>query len=224
MPEQRRPRTRQSTPRWQRRPAARPEELLEAALAVFSEYGFARARLEDVGRRAGVSKGTVYLYFDSKEALFRALVQAKVGTAVTTGEQFVRAFQGPTRQLLVTFIHRYWATMLEPTNARLARLVVAELGNFPELTKFYMDEVVLRVHRVITTIIERGVARGEFRPVSPLLAARALQGLCVHLAQWQHALRAYDSTPLSDEHVVAGIVDLFLHGLLAAREAAPPGG
>jgi AcrR family transcriptional regulator len=221
MPRPRRLRTHRHPPRWRRRPEARPEELLDAALAVFAEQGFARARLEEVARRAGVSKGTVYLYFESKEALFREMVRAKVGSAITAGEHFVRAFHGPTHELLITFVHRYWAVMLQPTNARLTRLVFSELGNFPELTRFYMEEVVLRVRRVIIAIIERGVARGEFRSVSPTLAARALQGLCVHLAQCQRALLAYEDAPLTDEQVIAGIIDLSLHGLLAKPEAAP---
>jgi AcrR family transcriptional regulator len=224
MPKRRRPRIRRNTPRWQRRPDTRPEELLDAALEVFAEQGFARARLDEVARRAGVSKGTVYLYFESKEALFREVVRAKVGSTITAGEHVVREFQGPTRELLVTFIHRYWAVMRQSTNARLTRLVFSELGNFPELARFYMDEVVLRVRRLISAIIERGLARGEFRSVSPILAARALQVLCVHLAQFQRDLGSYDDAQFTDEQVVAGIIDLYLHGLLAEREAAPTAG
>lgn len=210
---------RKRKPRWERRADARPAELLDAALHVFAEQGFARARLEDVARRAGVSKGAVYLYFKSKEALFREMVRAKVGSTVTAGEHFVHDFQGPTRELLVGFMHRYWALMLKPENARLVRVVLSELRNFPKLTQFYLDEVVLRVRRVITAIIERGIARGEFRAVSPVLAARALQVLCVHLAQFQHYLNSGDD-PLTDEQVIAGIVDLYLHGVLSDRPGA----
>lgn len=215
----RRANTRQSGPKWRRRAAARPEELLDAALEVFAEQGFARARLEDVGRRAGVTKGTVYLYFDSKEALFRELVRTKVESAIAAGEQFVREFQGPTRELLVGFIQRYWAVMMRPANARLARLLLSELGNFPDLARFYLKEVV-RVRGVITAIIERGVSRGEFRSVSPTVAARSLQVLCVHLAQHQCFFRSHDEAPLDDAEVLGGIIDLYLHGVLT--ESARP--
>lgn len=174
-----------------------------------------------MARRAGVSKGTIYLYFDSKEALFRAMVQAQVGASVTAGEQFVRTFEGPTPQLLQVFLQRYWTVMRQPTQVRLVRVVLAELSHFPELARFYRDEVILRVRRVLTAIIERGVAHGEFRPVSPVLVAQALQVLCVHLTQFPHDLCA--AAP-ADTDVVAGIVDLCLHGLLAASATAPPAG
>ena len=200
-------------PRWRRRAASRTEELLEAALEVFADQGFARARLEDVAKRAGVTKGTVYLYFDSKEALFRELVRTKIATSIAAGEQFVREYQGPTRELLVGFMHRYWSVMMRPANARLARLLLSELGNFPDLARFYHKEVV-RVRGVIATIIERGVSRGEFRPVSPALAARALQALCVHLTQQQSFFRAPGEASADDAEALAGMVDLYLHGVL----------
>ncbi len=213
-------RSSRQAPRWQRRSDARPGELLDAALEVFGERGFARARLDEVAERAGVSKGTVYLYFDSKDALFREMVRAKVGSTVTAGEHFVREFQGPTRELLIGFIHRYWEVVREAGNVRLVRLVLSELHNFPELLQFYLTEVAVRVRRVITAIVERGVERGEFRSVSPVLAARALQVLCVHLAQSQQYLRGYDDDQLTDEQVVAGIADLYLNGLIAGAERA----
>lgn len=213
MPKNGRARTRQKRPKWQRRAAARPEELLDAALEVFADQGFARARLHDVARRAGVTKGTVYLYFDSKESLFRELVRTKVASSIAAGELFVRAFEGPTHELLVGFIRRYWDVMMRPANARLARLLISELGNFPDLARFYLKEVV-RVRAVIAAIIERGIARGEFRSVSPTIAARSLQVLCVHLAQHQCFFRSHDEAPLDDAEVLTGIIDLYLHGVL----------
>jgi AcrR family transcriptional regulator len=205
-------------PRWRRRADARPGEIVDAALQVFAEQGFARARLEDVARRAGVTKGTIYLYFDSKEALFRAVVRAKVGSSVTMGEQFVASFRDSAVELLGAFIRRYWSSLRDPATARLVRLTFAELGNFPDLFRFYLDEVVDRVHRLIKTIIERGVAAGEFRAVDPDFAARALQALCVHLAQAQRQRHAGAGQPPADDRIVAGIIDLYLNGLAAPRE------
>jgi AcrR family transcriptional regulator len=219
------PRGRKGRPRWRRRAAARPDELLSAALEVFGERGFAGTRLEDVAQRAGVTKGTIYLYFDSKEALFREMVRAGVGASVTEGERYVREFQGPTAELLATFIRRFWQAMREPANARLARLASSELGSFPDLVRAYMDEVVLRTRRSISAIVERGVARGEFRAVSPVLAGRMIQALCAHVARAQAFIGAFDSDKATDEQVVDAIVDLIMHGVLAARIAdkrSPP--
>jgi AcrR family transcriptional regulator len=214
--------TKPCTPRWQRRPDDRPEELIDAALQVFGERGFARARLEDVGRRAGVSKGTVYLYFDSKESLFREMVRSKIGTVVTEAEEFVRGFQGSTRELLVALTRRYWTIMRQPETARLARVVHAELTNFPELAQFYMDEVILRSRALIQGVLARGIARGEFRQTETTFPARALQILTVHLAQFQRWFQPFDKHPLSDEQVIEGLLDLYLHGVLARPEAIQP--
>ncbi|KAB2937158.1 TetR/AcrR family transcriptional regulator [Hyphomicrobium sp.] len=210
-----RPRGDKVPPRWHRRADARPDELLSAALEVFGERGFAGARLEDVAQRAGVTKGTIYLYFDSKETLFREVVRAGVGAAVASGEQFVRDYQGPTAELLATFMRRLWEAMRDPANARLARLASSELGSFPDLLRMYMDEVVLRTRRSISAIVERGVTRGEFRAVSPVLAGRMVQALCVHVAQAQGFIGAFDRDKASDEQVVDAVVDLVMHGVLA---------
>jgi AcrR family transcriptional regulator len=206
-------------PRWRRRAAARPDEIVNAALEVFAEDGLARARLDEVARRAGVTKGTIYLYFDSKEALFRAVVRAKVGGAVAAGEQFVETFCGSAVELLGAFIRRYWASLRESTNDRLIRLAFTELGNFPDLLHFYMDEVVDRARQLIVAILKRGMATGEFRAVDPDFAAGALQALCVHLAQAQRHRYAGDGRPLADDRIVAGIFDLYLTGMAAPRDA-----
>jgi AcrR family transcriptional regulator len=207
-------------PRWQRRPESRPEEILEAALHVFGEQGFARTRLEDVARRAGVSKGTLYLYFKSKEDLFREMARACVSARVAEEEEFARTFEGSTRDLLEQFIRHYWAKMNEPANLRLVRVVNLELTNFPELARFFFQEVILRMRTLIQSIIDLGIERGEFRPVNSAFTARALQTLCAQLAQSQHVFRPYDSHPMSNADLESGIVDLYLNGVLQRPSSA----
>jgi AcrR family transcriptional regulator len=203
------------SPRWQRRPEARPDEILSAALEVFGEKGFARTRLEDVAQRAGVCKGTLYLYFPSKEDLFRAMVTAKLEAILATAEEIVRTWEGNSTDLLSRFTADYWEIMNQPDYVRLARLVMSELSSFPELAKWYYREVILRVRHVIEEILARGVSTGEFRPVPQRLAARALQVLVVHLAQFRHFFQPYDPAPISSDEMLAGIMDLYLHGVQA---------
>lgn len=202
-------------PRWQRRPDARPEEILEAALAVFGELGFARTRLEEVARRAGVSKGTLYLYFDSKDSLFRAMVQAKIDRTIAAAEELARTWEGSTEELLRHFIQRYWEAMNKTQHCQMARLVTSELNNFPELARFYYRSVILRVRQLIESILRRGAERGEFRTVDTVAAARALQSMCVHLAQMLAYFHQYDPAPTSPDEMLRGITDLYLHGVLA---------
>ena len=208
-------RTKAPRPRWQRRPAARPEEILDAAFAVFAEDGFARTKLDDVARRAGVSKGTLYLYFDSKETLFREMVRAKIIPCVVQGEEFVRTFEGSSRDLLVAVIRRMWSTVRRAEVARIGRLVQFELGNFPDLGRFYVDEVIVLTRRMIQGAIYLGVASCEFRRIPHHFANRAISSLLVHSAQQQCFFAPLDPSSLSDEHVLDGVIDIVLNGVLA---------
>jgi len=202
-------------PRWQRRPDARPDEILEAAKQVFGESGYAGTKLDAVARRAGVSKGTLYHYFDGKEALFREMVRAKVVAALAHAEETVRTFDGSSRELLVILISGMYRRLRDEGLARVGRVVQAELPSFPELAQFYFEEVILRSRRLVSRVLERGVASGEFREVDHGFAARGLASLLVHTAQLQCFFHDFDPDQLSDEAALGGLVDLFLHGVLA---------
>ena len=207
--------------RWQRRPEARPEEILDAALAVFGESGFARAKIDDVARLAGVSKGTVYLYYESKEALFREMVRAKIVASLAEGEELVRSHTGPARELLPELVRRMYVRMREEGMSRIARVVQAELMHFPELARFYFDEVILRARRLVEQVLARGVASGEFRPSALAFGARGLTSMLVHTAHAQCFFHQFDPQALGDEEALRGLLDLYLHGVLARGDAEP---
>ncbi|HEX5386877.1 MAG TPA: TetR/AcrR family transcriptional regulator [Gemmatimonadales bacterium] len=208
------PQSNPPAPRWQRRPEARPEEILDAAQEIFGEYGFARAKLDDVAQRAGVSKGTVYLYFDSKEALFREMVRAKIVPMIEQGEALVEQHEGPYRDLLVTLVRTMFDRMQRGGLGRIARLVTSELTSFPELGRFYFDEVILRARRLLELVLDRGIASGEFRPVAHRFAARGLPLLLVQTSLSQCFYREFDPQALSDEAALEGIIELCLEGVL----------
>ena len=204
-----------SSPRWQRRPEARPEEILDAALTVFGESGFARAKIEDVARLAGVSKGTVYCYFDSKESLFREMVRGSIVASLAEAEAFVRTYDGTARELLAEVARRMYRRVRRDQMMQLSRVVQAELPHFPELARFYFDEVILRARRLIEQVLERGVASGEFRAIESGFAARGLSSMLVHTAQVQCFFHRFDPQALTEEQAVEGLIDLYLHGVLA---------
>jgi AcrR family transcriptional regulator len=204
-----------TSPRWQRRPEARPDEILDAALAVFGESGFARAKIEDVARLAGVSKGTVYCYFDSKEALFREMVRAKVVASLAEAEGFARGYDGSARELLAELIRRMYRRVRREEMMQLARVVQGELPHFPELARFYFDEVILRARRLIAQVLERGVAAGEFRSSATGFAARGLSSMLVHTAHVQCFFHRFDPQALDEDQAIEGLIDLYLHGVLA---------
>lgn len=204
-----------ASPRWQRRPEARPDEILDAAQKVFGECGFARAKLDDVARFAGVSKGTLYLYFDSKDTLFREMVRAKVVTGLAESEALLASHTGPYRDLLIQLMKGMFYRLRDHDLVQITRVVQAEFASFPELARFYFDEVIVRARRLVEQVLQRGVEAGEFRPIVQSFGARALPSLLVQSAQIQCVFRQLDPEALSDEAALEGLIDFCLNGVLA---------
>ena len=150
-----------SKPRWERRKDARPQELLAAAIDLFVERGFAATRLEDVARRAGVSKGTLYLYYANKEDLFKAVVRESIVPVIGDAEVSVAGFDGHSADLLRDVILTWWRRLGSTKASGISKLIMAEADNFPELARFYQEEVMMRAARMISSMLERGVSRGQ---------------------------------------------------------------
>src|ERR1035437_4617735 len=154
-----------SKPRWCRRKEARPQELLAAALDLFVERGYAATRLDDVAAQAGVSKGTLYLYFTNKEELFKAVVRESVLPVLGEAEETIDRYEGSSETLLREIMLGWWQRIGNTKVAGISKLMVEESGNFPDVAKFYHEEVISRGTAVIGRVLERGVKRGEFRAI-----------------------------------------------------------
>lgn len=179
-------------PRWRRRKDARPREILDAALAVFAGRGFAAASMEQVAARAGISKGTLYLYFPSKEDLFKAVVRAAIVTALEAAEEDAAHDGGPAMAVLERLLTGIAARVVSGPAGVIPKLMIAESGNFPELARFYRDEVIRRGLGLAARVIRRGVARGEFRPVDPAATAPLVVAPLLMAALWRHSFAALD--------------------------------
>ena len=145
-----------------RRKEARPAELLEAALTLFVEKGFAATRSEEVAKAAGVSKGTLYLYFPSKEELLKAVIQHFLGTEIETGIQEAAAADGPIAQAMEQLLVTWWTRIYEGPASGVFKLVITEVRNFPEIGEFWVERVVAPGHEIVSGLLRRGVERGEF--------------------------------------------------------------
>jgi AcrR family transcriptional regulator len=202
-----------------RDPEARPQQILDAAFHEFGERGLAGARLDDIAKRAGVAKGTIYLYFPNKEALFREMVRSTIVDAISSAEAR-RDGWGPedtAESLLRQLGAGWWAFLRTERVHTLNRLVMAELRQFPDLVTFYADEVIARGRRLVAAIIERGIARGEFRPLDAMAAARMYSAIWMSHANWA-AMPDLHAAPGSDEHVLHEMLDFYLSAL---RPTAP---
>jgi len=148
-----------------RRKEARPAELLEAALSLFVEKGYAATRVDDVAQRAGVSKGTLFLYFNSKEDLFKAVVRENIsGRFAEWGREILR-YEGSSADLLRFCMVSWWERVGSTRVSGIPKLMMSEGSNFPELAAFYEQEVIAPGSALIQKIFERGVSRGEFKVV-----------------------------------------------------------
>src|SRR5436190_1083326 len=160
------------TQKQRRAPTERPKEILEAALELFVEKGFAGTRLDDVAERAGLSKAAIYLYFDDKLALFQGVIQQAVISNFSTVEGMLAAHRGPVAALLPGMLD-FMASRVEQTPlASIAKLVIAESRAFPEIGRFYLKEVIGRGIPLFEGLIARGVAAGRVRS-PPRLASAA---------------------------------------------------
>src|ERR1043166_3486698 len=175
-------------PKWQRRSEDRPREICAAALEVFAEKGFAAAKLDEIGRRAGVSKGTLYLYFNTKEDLFRAVVRDTVAPNIELLQKALLAVELPFADIVRMFLARFADMTSRVPVGAVAKMVIGESRNFPELAKVWHDQVASRALAMISGLIERAQERGEVRPGDPRLHALSLLGPMLMGVLWRETL------------------------------------
>lgn len=199
--------------RWQRRKDARPSELTAAALELFVDRGFAATRLEDVAARAGVSKGTLYLYFDSKEELFKAVVREGLLPALTQGEELIATFQGSAAELLRIFVQRWWELIGSKPIGGLPKLIISEARNFPEIAEFYYEEVIRRAHRLLCAVLQRGVDSGEFRAIDVGTMQHIVFAPVIMFLIWRHSLGCCDANAIDPQVYLEQATEFMLRGL-----------
>jgi AcrR family transcriptional regulator len=198
---------------WQRRKQARPGEILEAALAVFAEKGFAAARMEDIALKAGVTKGTIYLYFPSKEEVFKQLAREHVGAALGAGIEQARNHQGSAREFLALFFTIVGGLIQRSEGAVLPKIIIGESGNFPELARFWHDEVIEKAMSMLSGVIERGIAKGELRPIMPEYAVRTIMSAILMSLIWRTVFAPFEPEPLDIPKFLAFHLDVVMRGL-----------
>ncbi len=201
--------------RWRRRKDDRPKELTDAALALFLARGYAATRMEDIAHEAGVTKGTVYLYFEGKEEVFRALVRDLTAPALAAMATAASAADLPARDVLRTFIN-VAGTALTATNMRfLPRLLIGEAARFPELVGWYRDEIISRGLGYMTRVLERGMDEGAFRRQDPELTARLVIAPVLFNAIWQTVFARKGDPPDETRKILALHAETILQGLAA---------
>jgi AcrR family transcriptional regulator len=205
-------------PKFRRRAEARPDEVLDAALDLFIEQGFEATRVEDIARRAGLSKGAVYLYFPSKEALLEGLVRRAIVPVATSAGQALAQFDGDPRDAL-TMLYGFMSKRLaDPRVLAIPKLMLREVSKYPELAEMYRREVIERALPVVAALIQRGIDKGVFRPVDPELALRSVLGPIVAHVLMAEIFGVVPDGGLSLPKLFQSHMDILFNGLLVAEE------
>ncbi len=203
----------QTKPRWQRQPDARPDQILDAALGVFRAQGFSAARMDDVAKAAGISKGTIYLYFNSKQTLMESLITRAVAPiAQHLNVIAAQAPDGPVTPVLRAMLTFAASNLGQAKASAVPMLVISEAGRFPELARLYRQQVIDIGLGAITGMIKRGINRGEFRKLNPAYAARSMIApLLMHMV-WMNTFVLSEDEPIDLPDMIEQHLDIFLHG------------
>lgn len=197
----------------QRRKLARPAELLAAALDHFVERGFAATKLDDVAAQAGVSKGTLYLYFGGKDALFKAVIEQGILPVMAEGEAMLAQHDGDARSLLQGLLLRWWELVGATRLGGIPKLMISEAGNFPDVAQYYYEHVIVRGRNLLRQVLERGMASGEFRTVDVEAAIDVIFAPLLMLTVWKHSLAPCGCGRQDPETYLRTHLDLLLNGL-----------
>lgn len=197
----------------QRRKEARPAELMAAALELFVSRGFAATRLDDVAAHAGVAKGTLYLYFDSKEALFKAVIQQGIVPILEQDAELVDSFAGTSAELLQRLVLNWWQRVSDTPLGKISRIMMSEAGNFPELAGFYNNTVIIRGRDLLRQVLTRGMANGEFRVLDVGVTIDVIFTPMMMLLIWGDSLGVLGGLTQEPDRYLATHLDLILNGL-----------
>lgn len=201
------------------RKEARPSEILAAALHLFAGRGYAATRLDDVAAAVGVSKGTLYLYFPNKEQLFQAVVREHLLPNLDGAAATIAAFPGSTAELMRLLGQRFGA-ILQSEASVIPKLVIAEAQNFPSIATWYVATIVQPALKLLQGVLQRGVDRGEFRPLDPRTTLPSLIGPFLMMALWKHSLAPHEPALFDPPAVLANHIELVLRAIAAEPEGS----
>ncbi len=212
--------TRSHHPRWQRRPDRRPDEILDAALRVFARCGLHKTNLEEVAKEAGISKGTIYLYFKNKEELFVAAAHRVVPTPdeIYQAQNTAPAANTSLHHLLRQVARAAYRRFCTPAYLAFFSMMTAEILRHPEWGEIFFRRIGLELNRRIAEVFAHAMRTGECRKIDPVLAARSFIGMFLMMALTQEHMGGKKYTPLSEQKVIDSLTDIFLHGVIPAGE------
>jgi AcrR family transcriptional regulator len=205
-----------SSPKWRRRADARPAEIVQAAYAVFAEKGFAAARLDEIAKRASISKGALYLYFETKQDIFEAVVKDAVAPNIGAIEAFALGFPAPFEQLIRMMMPRVADLANQSDMGKVIKMVIGESGNFPEIARIWHDDVIAKGIGLLTRVVARAQERGEVRPGDPRQHALSIASPLLVAVLFRETFVPVGAKPFDIPSLMQQHLDTLLPGLLTS--------
>lgn len=190
---------------------ARRVAIIDAALDAFTQQGFTATKLDDVAERAGIGKGTIYLYFDSKENLFEEVVRQTLFPMRDAAEAYVANFTGSASDLLASHLRNFYAAMNNPRIPPLMAMISSEALRFPAIAAFFYEEIISKSYQMLRSIIQRGIETGEFRPDADTLYLQLLTAPVLISVNWNLQFR--QQAPIVIEDYSRMHIDFVLRAL-----------
>lgn len=203
-----------SSPRWTRRKDARPAEILDAALKLFVQQGFAKTRIEDIAQRAGVTGGAIYRYFPNKDALLEALIRDSLLADLDAMSEKLRQREGKVSDMIADSLWNWWQTFGGGKLSGLCKLMVAEGDNFPALRDFYFEQAIEeRCGRLIDFLLRKGIAQGEFHVIDVDYTVKIIRSQLLMTQIWKNSFAHSDRDALDMRRYFNAYAELLLAGL-----------
>ncbi|MDG1438445.1 MAG: TetR/AcrR family transcriptional regulator, partial [Emcibacteraceae bacterium] len=210
-------------PKWRRKPKSRPDDILDGALIKFKEQGFKGARIEDIAKHAGLSKGTVYLYFSSKEEMLKALVRRSISPIAASVKNISdhisddssdEAAGDMLRKMMLIIAEQ----LMDSKVGAIPIIIIGEAGKFPELAEFYRKEVIEITMEALSSVLKRGIESEEFRDVEIMFAIRSLIGIVIMYIVWGQVFETSKDIHLDPITVITAQLDIILNGIVMPQE------
>jgi len=215
--------TADTEPKWRRKPEKRPDDILDGALIEFRERGFAAARIEDIAKHAGLSKGSVYLYFSSKEEMLRALVRRAITPIAKALKDIADHLcddcsDEPAADVLRKMMTIVGERLTDKKISMVPLLIIGEAGNFPEHAAFYRREVIEVTMAALATVINRGISSGEFKDMDVPYAIRSLVSVVIMQMVWNGVFAEKSEKEISMKELINSHLDIYLNGIRLPQE------
>jgi len=203
-----------SGPKWRRQPDKRPKQIMDAALKVFGNKGFMASTMEEIAQEAGVTKGTIYLYFRNKEGLFVQTIRNQFQRALDLLPRITFAPDADPETLARDLGKEFLDVMMTPEVAKTIPLIIGEIRHLPILKTMYQDEILAQANIRLAKILELGMNLGLIRRMDPIIAARCLFGMLMVFVLTQEVLGAKEVTPMTTDDIAETAAGIYFHGIL----------